>query len=150
MIHRDKIPLELVKFLDEQKEIDFNRFEIPPPVFVAMKGEMISIDLDNNLFRCKFPVLNEQLNPYGMMQGGMISAAIDNTIGPLSMTVAPPSVTRKLEIKYLNAIDTNIDFIYVTAKYLKQKKRFLYFEASVQDTEESTVFASAKATHWIV
>lgn len=150
MIHRDKLPLELLNFLEEQKEIDFNRLEIPPPVFVAMRGEMVSVDLKNNLFLCRFPVLKEQLNPYGAMQGGIISAAIDNTIGPLSMTVAPPSVTRKLDIKYLNAIDSNVDFIYVTAKYIRQKKRFLYFEATVQNSDESIKYASAHSTHWVV
>lgn len=150
MIHREKLPLELLNFLDEQKEIDFSRLEMPPAVFLAMKGEIMSIDLNNSLLQCRFPVLNEQLNPYGTMQGGMISAAIDNTIGPLSMTVAAPNVTRKLEIKYLNPIDKNIDFIYIKASFLAKKKRFLYFEASVQDAEGSIIYALAKATHWIV
>jgi len=35
------------------------------------------------------------------MQGGMIAAAVDNTIGPLSFLVAAPNVTRRLEMKYI-------------------------------------------------
>ena len=150
LLHRDKLPLELLEYLERQKDIDFNQFEIPPPVFMAMKGEIISFDLNIKLFRCKFPVLGEQLNPYGVMQGGIISAAIDNTIGPLSMLVAPPSITRRIEVKYDKAIEKDIDAILVTAQFLEQKKRLLYFEANVKDIEESTQFASAKATHWII
>jgi acyl-coenzyme A thioesterase PaaI-like protein len=84
------------------------------------------------------------------MQGGIISAAIDNTIGPLSMLVASPNVTRKMEVKYFNGIESSIDFVYVTAKFLEQKKRLLYFDASVDDETEKIKYATAKSTHWVV
>ena len=115
-----------------------------------MKGEFVDFGIENGVIRCKFPVLNEQLNPFGVMQGGIISAAIDNTIGPLSMLVAPPNITRKMEVKYIHSIDSTIDFIYVTARFLEKKKRLLYFEANVDDASETNLYATAKSTHWVI
>ncbi len=150
MIHREKIPLELLNYLDNHSDLDLSRFEIPPPVFMAMKGEILSFDLEQRIFCCTFPVLKDHLNPYGVMQGGMISAAIDNTIGPLSMLVAPPNITRKMEVKYYEAIGASNHSIQVTAKFIEKKKRLLYFEADVENVEKTTKFASATATHWVI
>ena len=123
---------------------------IPPPVFLAMKGEFLFADLSENRLRCRFPVLEQQLNPFGYMQGGIISAAVDNTIGPLSMLIAPPNVTKKMETKYILPVNRDIDFIYVTATFMERKKQLLYFEASVTDEADDTHFATVQSTHWIV
>ena len=68
---------------------------IPPPVFTSMQGEFVDFDLEEGILVTRFPVRQDYLNPYGAMQGGMVAAAVDNTLGPLSMLVAPPNVTRK-------------------------------------------------------
>lgn len=150
MIHRDKLPTDLLEIIDRDTETDFNQFELPPQAFVAMEGKIVSFDLSAPSFRCKFPVLEKHLNPYHVMQGGVISAAIDNTIGPLSMLIAPPNMTRKMEVKYLKAIERDINFIYITATYREKKKRFLYFEATVTNETETIKYATAKATHWVL
>ncbi len=150
MLHEDKISPDLLDILKNHESIDFNEFEIPPPVFSTMKGEFLSYNKEEGSLKCRFPVLRNHFNPYGVMQGGMISAAIDNTIGPLSMLVAPPNLTRKMEVKYSSAVEEEIGYVYVTARYIEQKKRFLYFEAIVENKQGNKQFASAKATHWIV
>ena len=150
MLHEDKISTDLLDILKNHGSIDYDKFEIPPPVFLTMQGEFLSFSKKEGSLKCRFPVLKAHFNPYGVMQGGMISAAIDNTIGPLSMLVAPPSLTRKMEVKYSSAVEKELGFIYVTAHYRAQKKRFLYFEAVVENAMGTKQFASAKATHWIV
>jgi len=150
LIHSDKISEEILNIINERVGTDRDKFKIPPPVFMAMKGEFVSFSLDESYLRCKFPVLAEQLNPYGHMQGGIVSAAIDNTIGPLSMLIASTSVTRKMEVKYSSGIEADVDFIYVTAKFLEKKKRFLYFEAIVDNETETIKYATSKSTHWII
>ncbi|WP_156815180.1 hypothetical protein [Amphritea japonica] len=40
---------------------------------------MISNDAENKVLINRFPILTEQLNPYGTMQGGVVSAIVDNT-----------------------------------------------------------------------
>ncbi|MEX0330403.1 MAG: PaaI family thioesterase [Puniceicoccaceae bacterium] len=150
MIHKDKLPPALIEFLEQRPDIDLDRFEVPPPVFMTMEGKITDFDPGAKCISCSFPVRPDQLNPFGMMQGGIISAAIDNTIGPLSMLVAPPSITRKLEVKYYKAVEPAAGKIFITAKLIGQKKRFLFFEAVAENEDKSVIFASAEAMHWML
>ena len=126
-----------------------DEYHIPPPIFVAMHGEFLEFDRDGESLTTRFPVLERYLNPYGTMQGGMVAAAVDNTLGPLSMLVAPPNVTRRLEMKYSRPITTDLEFITVTAKLEDREGRWLTFSAEVRDQEE-TLLARARAAHWIL
>lgn len=146
IIDKDMITAELRKMLHG---VDDKRLLMPPPVFKAMQGEFIGFDQEKNILRARFPVLTEQLNPYGSMQGGIIAAAIDNTLGPLSMLVAPPNFTRRLEIKYRQSVTFELGHITVEGKFIEQKKRQLFFRASVMN-DDGNELANAKATHWIV
>ena len=148
MINRDKIPAELVPILEANLDGEADKYSFPPPVFEAMGGELIEISMEERFLTCRFPVDTSYLNPYGTMQGGMIAAAIDNTIGPLSMLVAKPNFTRHLELKYGKPITPELDYIYVTARFVEQKKRLLYFEAAVAN-EQGDKLVTAKATHWV-
>ena len=122
---------------------------LPPPVFVAMRGEFLEFDEKSKTLTARFPVLSAQLNPFGTMQGGMIAAAVDNTIGPLSLLVAPASVTRRLEMKYRRAVTSQDGFIRVEAQLAERKKRRLLLKATVLDDRDLEV-ASANAVHWVV
>lgn len=143
------LPPDFVDHLERRYGQRLKDYRIPPPVFVAMKGEIISVDLDSSALRTRFPVLDEQLNPYGSMQGGIIAAAVDNTLGPLSMLVAPENVTRRLELKFSQPVTPDIGFIMVTATLRKQDGRWLHFLAEVR-AENGQLLAKATAVHWIV
>ncbi len=149
MIDKDRIPAELLPMLESKLAGREDQFEIPPPVFDAMQAEMVDYDLAEASLTVKFPVLDEQLNPYGNMQGGMIAAAIDNTIGPLSMLVAPPNFTRHMEVKYRKVISPDLGHFYVTARFVEQKKRQLIFDVVVKDKEGNNL-ATANSTNWVV
>ena len=124
-------------------------YVLPPPVFSAMQGEFIAVDLDAGTLTARFPVLETYLNPYGTMQGGMIAAAVDNTLGPLSMLVAPPNVTRRLNMTYSRPITRDLEFIIVEARLLERKGRWLFFRAEVR-TPGALCLARSKARHWII
>jgi acyl-coenzyme A thioesterase PaaI-like protein len=83
-------------------------FLIPPQIFELMRGEFLVINVKAGRITTRFPVLAEFQNPYGSMQGGMVATAVDNTLGPLSMLVAPPNVTRRLEMTLLPSISNII------------------------------------------
>jgi hypothetical protein len=83
------------------------------------------------------------------MQGGIITAAIDETIGGLSLLVSPANFTRTMEIKYGKAVTPNLGYIYVIAKFISQKKRQLFFEAIVED-KDGNKLATAKSKNWII
>src|SRR5690606_535888 len=57
--------------------------EIPPRIFHLLGGHFTAFDADAASLSARFPVKQDYRNPLGFMQGGMIIAAIDNTMGPL-------------------------------------------------------------------
>ncbi len=137
------------KALKERLNALQERFTLPPPVFQTMQGEFVNFDLEKKKLECRFPVMEEFLNPYGSLQGGIISAAIDNTIGPLSMVVADPNFTRRMDLKFSKPVPAEAKYILVIARFAGQKKQMLFFEAEVLN-ESGECYATAKATHWIV
>lgn len=126
-----------------------DEFLIPPPVFEAMRGEIIDVDIEGGTLTTRFPVLEAYQNPYRSMQGGMVAAAVDNTLGPLSMMVAPPNVTRRLDVKYSRPIMMDLEFITVLGQHVGSEGRNLMLRAEVRGPE-GQLLARARATHWIL
>jgi len=96
------------KQLQQRLKDQQGEFLLPPPVFEMMEGEFLFYDHVAGTLLTRFPINRGYLNPYGTMQGGMIAAAVDNTLGPLSVLVAPPNVTRRLEMKYSRAVTPSL------------------------------------------
>ena len=126
-----------------------DEFLLPPPVFDFMRGEVLDFDPDSAHLKVRFPVLEDYLNPYGVMQGGLVAAAADNTLGPLSMLVAPPNVTRNLDMKFSHPVTPELEYIIVEARLQEQDGRRLKFSAEVRD-QGGQLLARARALHWIV
>ena len=146
---KDDKPIDILTLFGEALEDKLHEFKLPPPSFEVMKCEILEFDAKKKFIVVKMPVLELWLNPYGTMQGGLIVGAIDNAVGPLSLLVAPKNMTRSIESKLLKPIIKEMEFIYVTATLVEQKKRRLIFDALVQD-EEKNIYAKARLTNWIL
>jgi acyl-coenzyme A thioesterase PaaI-like protein len=144
VIHDEIMDIIRDKLGDQQ-----DRYLIPPPVFHAMEGEFLRFDPDAKSLTTRFPILEAHLNPYGAVQGGMVAAAVDNTLGPLSMLVAPPNVTRRLHMKYSRPATPDLGYLTVSAKLQEHEGRWLKFTADVRDPE-GVLLARARADHWII
>ncbi len=127
----------------------FDKVVLPPPVFLSMNAEFIKIDPENAKIEVKFPVPECSLNPFGSMQGGMIAAAVDNAVGPLSMLVGPINFTRDMSLKYRKPVSGDYEYITVKASLTEKKGRKLFFKAEVMDPE-GTLLVSARLMNWIV
>lgn len=149
MTNQSQVDRPLPGPLEELRKDREQDFLIPPPAFLTMEGEFIDLDLAEGWLAAKFPVKRDFLNPYRSLQGGFTAAAIDNTIGPLSMLVAPPNLTRRLEITYSEAATLSTKIILVKAFFVKREGPWIYFKAEVRDPAGSRL-ARAKATHWIL
>ena len=140
---------KILALLRERHADHLDPKNFPPPVFIAMQGEFLAFDPEQVVLSVRFPVLESWLNPYGMMQGGMVAAAIDNTIGPLSALIAPANVTRHMELKYSQAVTPEIGSITVIAQLVERQKRWLTFSAEANNPQGQRL-ARAKAKHWIL
>ena len=140
---------QLVEVVRARVGKPLDQFLIPPPIFTDMQGEIVAFDLDQKMLHARFPVLERYQNPYRAMQGGMIAAAVDNTLGPLSLLVAPPNVTRRLELTYSRPVTLDMPYIEVTARLVETHVRQLIFHANITSPQGERL-ARARAEHWIV
>ncbi len=129
-----------------QTLIDNGHLKLPPPIFNEMNGEFIDLDMNAKTMTVRFPVQERYQNPMGYMQGGMIAAAIDNAIGPLSFMVAAPNVTKTMEVTYLRPIPATVTQITVKAAFVEQNGRELIFAADVM-RDDGTTFAQARSVN---
>ena len=145
----DQVLARLYDHLNEKFGARVQDFLLPPPVFGLMQGELLELDLDKGSLTARFPVLESYCNPYRSMQGGMIAAAVDNTLGPLSVAIAPPNVTRTLEMKYSLPVTPQMGFILVHARLVERSEPRLFFDARVTSMDGRKL-ATCKAVHWII
>jgi acyl-coenzyme A thioesterase PaaI-like protein len=127
----------------------WDNYRIPPPVFGFMQAEFVEYDPEKRRLAVRFPILENYLNPYGAVQGGILAAAVDNALGPLSVLVAPPNLTRRLEMTYSKPVKIEMKYILVEARFIEQVGQSLVFAADVRDPG-GVRLARAKATHWII
>ncbi|MFN2195809.1 MAG: PaaI family thioesterase [Anaerolineales bacterium] len=116
--------------------------EVPPKIFTEMQSQVLAWDEAGKRLSVRFPVQARYQNPLGMMQGGMIAAAIDNVFGPLSYLLAPPSVTMQMNTSYLKSVGPDEAYIDVTAQLDLQTRRFVYMSARVTNAAGEVVALS--------
>ena len=118
-----------------------SNIELPPKVFVDMEGEFLDYQ-EGQTLTVRFPVKARYQNPMGHMQGGMIVAAIDNTLGPLSFLVALPSVTTQLNTSYIRPVTAQDEQIIITGRVLERTRSQLFMMAEVTNAVGKLVAVS--------
>jgi len=93
--------------------------DVLPNCFRDMQGEFLDYE-SRHMLKARFPVLEGSLNPVRKMQGGYITAAFDNTFGPLSY-VAARSVCSTIDIQtqFIRPVDEG-DFLTITARVVSR------------------------------
>jgi acyl-coenzyme A thioesterase PaaI-like protein len=118
--------------------------QLPPPCLVEMAGEPVDF-VDGESLTMRFPVLARWQNPLGTMQGGFIAAALDNTIGPFSYLIAPPSVTSQLNLSYLRPVTPTVQTLTCTARLVERTTKTLFIAAEAR-TDDGKVAVLCQAT----
>ncbi len=106
--------------------------ELPPKVFVDMEGEFIEF-IENEKLVARFPNKERYMNPFGFMQGGILVAAMDNVISPLSYVVAPPSITKEINSTYKRPIKQSDRFISVIATVIEKTTTYISLQAELMN-----------------
>ena len=102
--------------------------EFPAPIFKDMEGRFVEY-VENKSLTVRFPIKNHYKNPFGFMQGGMIIAAIDCTIGALNFFVKRPGFTTQLNNTFIRPIDSKEKYIDIIASVVEWTKRQIHAEA---------------------
>ncbi len=104
--------------------------ELPPKVFLDMNGEFIEF-IEGQRLVARYPNMERYANPFGFMQGGIIVAAMDNTVSPLSYMVAPPNITSGIEATFKRPIKVADPFIDVFATVVSRSDSTITLQAEV-------------------
>jgi uncharacterized protein (TIGR00369 family) len=108
---------------------------MPPKCFVEMDGKFLEYK-ENQSIKMSFPVQERFTNPAGNLLGGMISAAFDNTFGPLSyLTAKKPTASLDLNITFIKYIKPENGNLIVEGNIVKISRKFILFEGKAYNAD---------------
>jgi uncharacterized protein (TIGR00369 family) len=105
--------------------------DLPPRVFSDMEGEFIDL-VEGISLTARFPNKDRYMNPMGFMQGGIITAAIDNTVSPLSFMLGSPNVTQTISTTFKRPIKKTDRFVIVNASMIEKTETHIVMQAEVK------------------
>jgi uncharacterized protein (TIGR00369 family) len=116
---------------------------LPPPTFEYLNGEVL--EQAPGRVRCRFRPTEEMTNPWGAVQGGILAAFFDDTMGPAVVSVASGRgfTTVSLNVSYLRATKPG-EPVVCEATVVKHGRTQAYVEAAL--TRESDGALLARAT----
>ena len=122
-------------------------FLFPPPSNETLQVEYTVIEPGKKM-EAKFPYQKRFSNPVGLYQGGFLSAAIDEVLGPLSyISAGVPCMTLSLNVTYLKAFPESMGHVIVEGTILQKTKSLVFMRAEVRSpTGDIIAHAESHAT----
>jgi uncharacterized protein (TIGR00369 family) len=79
------------------------------------------------------------MNPLGFMQGGILVAAMDNAIAPLSYMLAPPNITKEINASFKRPVTQSDRYIDVYASMIEKSSTHIVLQADVRNEKGKLV-----------
>lgn len=76
----------------------------PPPVAAVLGWQLVSVDPEAGTIEVSFRATDQFLNPFGVVQGGLLAAMLDDTLGPALVATLDPgqfAPTTDLHVQFL-------------------------------------------------
>lgn len=122
----------------------------PPPVARMLGWELREVDPDAGTVRVGFTAGPEFTNPAGVIQGGILAAMLDDTMGPaLVATLDPDQFAPTLELKVSFLRPARPGRLVGTAHVVHRGGTIAFLAGELRD-EADQVVATASATARIV
>ncbi len=88
-------------FQNEEFARNYPGVKVPPPCFIASGARIIAHEPNKSL-TVAFTVREDQTNPVGSLQGGILASFFDDTFGPLAFrTTRKPSVSIDMTVNFV-------------------------------------------------
>lgn len=118
----------------------------PPPAGVLLGWELLAVDPDAGTIEVAFTATEQFLNPVGAVQGGILGAMLDDTLGPaLVATLGPgefaPTIT--LSVQFLRSARPGR--LVGTGRVVMRGRQVAFLAGELTD-DAGTVVATATAT----
>ncbi len=119
-------------FGDSPNQLGGHAVQIPPNSIREFDGRFLAYESRKRLLQ-EFPAQEKHANPLGNLQGGVIAALVDDTMGPLSFAAARgPTTTLNMAVNYLRAVPCPAT-VRVEARVTGRGRQILFLEAQVTD-----------------
>ena len=128
-------------FHDGEFERNYPGVKVPPPCFLASGAKIIAHEPNQSL-TVAFLVREEQTNPVGSLQGGILSSFFDDTFGPLSFrTMRKPCVSIDMTVNFIRQVRPG-ETVVIRAEF-KAKSRSLLQLYGEAHNEKNKLIATA-------
>lgn len=124
---------------------DVAAFQYPMPPAAALLGWQ-AIDIQPGFVRVQYTAREEFYNPQGAVQGGFVTAMLDDAMGPAAFTLLSESdfaPTLELSVSFLRPARAGT--LFAEGWIVNQSRRFMRLEGQLT-TEDGEIIATAKAT----
>jgi uncharacterized protein (TIGR00369 family) len=122
--------------------MDWNRLfpdvKLPPPCFIAAGAKIIAHEPNKSL-TVTFPVREDQTNPHGSLQGGILASFFDNTFGPLSFaTMRKPCVTVDMTVNFIRPALPG-DTVIIRAEFRSKSRTLIHLYAEAHNEKQKLI-----------
>jgi uncharacterized protein (TIGR00369 family) len=123
----------------------------PAPAAARLLGwKLQAIDPEQGTVRVEFEARPEFLNPVGTVQGGILTAMLDDTMGPAAASLlGGDAFAQTLELKTSFIRGARVGPLYGEGRVVHRGREILFLEGSLRDTEGRLV-ATATATARVI
>jgi MoaD family protein len=123
--------------------------DVPAPAYAELLGAR-PLDAEPGHVRMEFQATEQLLNPMGSIQGGFLTAMLDEAMGPAALSALPSGQgvpTLELKVSFLRAARPGR--LVADARVVHMGKSVVFLESSLV-TDDGTLIATATATARIV
>lgn len=108
-----------------------------PPVAKHLGFELVDADVERGWIRVKFTPRHEFLNPMGVIQGGIIVAMLDDTMGPAVVVKSKGQlVSSSIDIATHFLRPAKLGTIYTEAEVIRMGRSVAFVEGKLFDEKE--------------
>jgi len=126
---------------------DFVEGRVPPPPAAELLGlELLSVDPEVGKVEVAFCASERFLNPVGNIQGGLLAAMLDDTLGPALVATLGPgqfAPTTDLHVQFLRPVSPGR--LIGRGRVVRKGRHVAFLAGELLDTS-GTVVATATAT----
>jgi uncharacterized protein (TIGR00369 family) len=113
--------------------------DIPPRTVAFLGGHFTEFDEAAAVLKARFPVKHDYRNPMRFMQGGMITAVMDNTMGPLCFLCRFFGVSTQINTAFVRPVTPDETWIEVEARIVERTANVAQVTAVTRNAAGKTV-----------
>jgi uncharacterized protein (TIGR00369 family) len=118
----------------------------PPPAAALLGWQLVAVDPEAGTIEVSFSATDQFLNPFGVIQGGLLAAMLDDTLGPALVATLDPG-------QFAPTTDLHVQFLHPArpgrlvgrGRIVRQGKDIAFLAGELVD-QTGTIVATATAT----